>query len=105
MKTGKTINDPAVGWFNVTTNSSGVNISGDKVLIKANNTYYWFADKADKDVKGDSFEIGRLITSDKKISSSKATGYDVIELNYSTNLVKAGVAVAVKDADLPTKSS
>lgn len=117
MKTGKTINDPTVGNFKLDSYAKYKKENGEmvkdsnftapntsQVLIKANNTYYWFANDAGTDVKGDPFAANALITSDKKISSSKASGYQVIELNYSTNLVKAGVAVAVKDANLPSKS-
>ena len=53
----------------------------DDVLIKANNTYYWF-------------EAGDWVTSTDKISNSAAknSGYTIVELGYSTNLVKAGLA-------------
>ena len=47
-------------------------------------------------------KAGDLITWDKKVSSSDVKNHDsaVIELNYGTNLVRAGVAVAVsKDND------
>ena len=51
------------------------------VLIKANNTYYWF-------------EAGGWVTSTDKISNSAAknSDYTIVELGYSTNLVKADLA-------------
>ena len=52
------------------------------VLIKANNTYYWFD------------AGGNWVTSTDKISNyaAKSSDYAIVELGYSTNLVKAGLA-------------
>ena len=69
--------------------------TNDKVLIKANNTYYWFAEAAGTDINDKSYASGALITHDTKISKATANGYAVIDLGYSTNLVKSGIAVKV----------
>ena len=53
------------------------------VLIKANNTYYWFDDS------------NNLITADTKVTKAQvqaATGYEILDLSYSTNLVKTNLA-------------
>jgi len=63
-----------------------------KAIIKANNTYYWFAEGPGKDANGDAFADGALITSVNRVSKSDTTGYAVIDLGYSSNLVNAGVA-------------
>ena len=118
MKNGKG-ESPEVGWFDVKTyatydnddNPTSNNIDGSKVLIKTNNTYYWFAaqdvteEVTTEGGNGSTVTLakaGDLITWDKKVSSSDVKNHDsaVIELNYGTNLVRAGVAVAVsKDND------
>ena len=92
MNTGK--NTANVGWFNVEKGSNDI-------AIKANNTYYWFADKDETIGSGDdtlTINSGQLITSDTRVSASDVSGYDIIDLNYSTNLAKAGVAVKVANA-------
>ena len=57
------------------------------------NTYYWFTDQT---YEMEGIKIGELITADTKISAP--TGYALIGLNYSTNLVKSGVAIKVAGA-------
>ena len=91
MKNGRG-DSPEVGWFNVKTDAKDV-------LIKANNTYYWFADGTETLASDDTLtaDKGALITSTSKISNSQISGYAVIDLNYSTNLIKSEVAVQVKD--------
>ena len=110
---------PEVGHFNVTSYASYDSKTKEKesssaaftdetvknTLIHANNKYYWFAqDSITAEVAttgGDGTTVtvvankGDLITTDKRISSSDVQGYNVIELNYGTNLVKAGVATLV----------
>ena len=92
MKEGKGTDAPEVGWFNVTT-------AAKNVLIKTNNTYYWFADGTEILADDDTLtaDKGALITSVNKINKSQVSGYSVIDLNYSTNLIKSEVAVQVKD--------
>ena len=105
MKEGKG-DSPAVGWFNVASSLGGGNIDASKVAIKANNTYYWFA-ASTATLASDSLQtakIGDLITWDKKVSKSDiGNDYAVIELNYSTNLVKAGVASVVSSDNKAVK--
>ena len=71
-----------------------------ETLIRANNTAYWFAQSDGEDINGNSYSVGALITADKKISKSEAasTGYGIIDLGYSTNLAKTGVAFKVANA-------
>ena len=83
--------------------NNGAKATSKQAVIKANNTYYWFADDGDKDVNGNTFASGALITSDKKVSKSATDGYAVIDLGYSTNLVKAGVAYKTTQT-LPKKT-
>ena len=108
-----------IGWYNITSDSSGGTPGADTVF-KANNTYFWFAkeniqEKAEVTVRGsdETTEIivaeakaGDLITWNARVSSSDISGLSVIDLGYSTNLVKSKVAVAFsKDkAPIPTKS-
>ena len=109
MKNGK--NSSESGWFKVTsfTKDNTAVTDTSKVAIKANNTYYWFAqENITEQVTtegGDGSTVtvakqGDLITySDKKASKSDISGYEVIELNYSTNLVKAGIASVVSSTN------
>ena len=92
MKEAKGADAPEVGWFNVETNEQNV-------LIKANNTYYWFAEGNETLASDDTLtaDKGALITSVSKVSNSQISGYSVIDLNYSTNLLKSNIAVQVKD--------
>ena len=73
--------------------SGGASAEVDNVLIKANNTYYWFTDKTFDDVSSES-HTGGWVTSLSKISNTAAknSGLAIIDLGYSTNLVKAGLA-------------
>ena len=66
------------------------NEDNTNVLIKANNTHYWFATE-----NGDGYSSGELITADTKVTRAQAnaTGYAIVDLGYSTNLVKTEVAV------------
>ena len=68
-------------------------ITTSKTLIKANNTYYWFADGTTN--AADGVSANRLITADTKVTRAQAisTGYAILDLGYSTNLVKSEVAV------------
>ncbi len=90
MNNGKK-NSANIGSFTVANSLGGGDIDTTKTLIKTNNTYYWFAQDADttRDIK-----VGDLITADTKVSKSNATatGYAIIDLGYSSNLVKADVA-------------
>ena len=99
MTSGKKGDTGTVGSFKLTTTNS------NNVLIKANSTYYWFAD-ADTASDTDGVAVGDLITADTKVSKANATstGYAILDLGYSTNLVKTGVAVKVAGAS-PTKQS
>ena len=111
MKEGKGTDAPEVGWFNVTSYAkdygkddsvTGGTIDASDVLIKANNTYYWFATgnetlASSTDESLQTAKVGDLITSVSKVSSSQTSGYSVIDLNYSTNLLKSNIAVQVKD--------
>ncbi|MBR4152175.1 MAG: hypothetical protein IKT98_04385, partial [Selenomonadaceae bacterium] len=84
----------------------GLNITSFKdtlgsALIKANNTYYWFEDEEFTDSTGEK-QKDVWVTSISKISDSTAKGlsskgYSIIDLNYSTNLVKSGVAYKTDD--------
>ncbi len=99
MNSGKKGDTSNIGWFNV---EKGTN----DIAIKANNTYYWFATEEITDTEsGDVLaQKGQLITSDTRVSASDVSGYDIIDLNYSTNLAKSGVAVKVTSKP-PTKSN
>ena len=90
--------------FNLTSYSNdGTPFDADtasKVVFKANNTHYWFAqnDVIGADENGTSTTLakrGDLITLDRKVTARDVAGLDVIDLGYSTNLVKTGVAVKV----------
>lgn len=112
--------DPEIGHFNIKSyasytkdgkdggNSGTLNEAASKeVLIHANNTYYWFAQSDFTETvttagssEGETIAIhaGDLITSNKhKPKSSDLQSYKVVELNYSTNLVKSGAAVLVSN--------
>ena len=69
--------------FSTNGGSLKVKDAGSEVLIKANNTFYWFDDS------------NNLITADTKVTKAQAqaaTGYEILDLNYSTNLVKSNLA-------------
>ena len=85
-------NSANIGSFTVASSLGGGAIDTTKTLIKANNTYLWFAEKGGTDASGESYAEGALITSVSKVSKSDTTGYAVIDLGYSSNLVNAGVA-------------
>ena len=114
MRNGKG-DSPEIGWFNVTSSATypksgdatlGTSIDASKTLIKANNTYYWFADGTEEVAnEGDTLTAGALITSVSKINSSQTRGYEIIDLNYSTNLIKSNVAVQVKDTLKPSNNT
>ncbi|MBR0060387.1 MAG: hypothetical protein IJP68_02805, partial [Selenomonadaceae bacterium] len=107
MKEGKG-ESPEVGWFNLTSfKKNNENATASNVLIKANNTYYWFAEGNETLASDDTLttDRGALITSVSKINSSQTKGYDIIELNYSTNLVRSNVAVQVKDTLKPSSNT
>ena len=91
MTNGKKGGTSPIGWFNVDTSKTEKDIA-----IKANNTFYWFAKEDAKDVDGNILaKAGDLITANKKVTRAQVTtaGYGVIDLGYSTNLVKSKVAV------------
>ena len=84
-------------------------LNADKVAIKANNTFYWFAtdDDASRYVSasnGNAITAGNLITLEKKVkaSDSKLNGYAIIDLGYSTNLAKTEVAIKVTEKPTQT---
>lgn len=109
-----------VGWYEITSAASynngtktSSNTPSAKTVFKANNTYYWFAPETVEEqvtVSGSDgttttvvASAGQLVTTDTRVSASKVSSYDVIELNYATNLVRAGIAVASSKATLPAK--
>lgn len=121
MTSGKKNDDSEIGWFKIESQASYDNKGentlttddakkvSDKVAIKANNTFYWFAteDDASKYVSasnGNAITAGNLITFEKKVkaSDSKLNGYAIIDLGYSTNLAKTEVAIKVTEK--PTQS-
>ena len=65
------------------------------ILLKANNTYYWFDTRTEgfDDSSGEHHK-DEWVTSLNKISAAAArnSGYSIVDLGYSTNLVKAGLA-------------
>ena len=87
MTSGKKGDKSAIGWFNVDTSKK----TAKDIAIKANYTYYWFADGTE----GDKISRGDLITADKKVTRAQIVeaGYDVIDLGYATSLTKTGVAI------------
>ena len=91
MTSGKKGDTATTGSFKLTSSTGGV-IDTSKTLIKANNTYYWFAKEADSDY---SVKVGDLITASTKVTKAQAnsTGYGIIDLGYSTNLAKSTVAI------------
>ena len=68
--------------------------AGSNVLIKANNTLYWF-DTVDG-------KYGLYTSTDKEVKSDIKSvmrdqdNYSIVDLNYSANLVKKGLATASK---------
>lgn len=110
-----------VGWYEITsaasynngTKTPATTAPGANTVFKANNTYYWFAPGTVEEqvtVSGSDgttttvvASAGQLVTTDTRVSASKVSDYDVIELNYATNLVRAGIAVASSKATLPAK--
>ena len=80
----------------------------DKVAFKVNNTHYWFAQQDVKDGNTTLAKQGELITWDKKVTARDVAGLNVIDLGYSTNLAKTGLAVKVSStatgATLPSSS-
>ncbi len=76
-------------------NKTQGNFDPNSTLIKANNTYYWFAEAAGTDASGESYAQGALITTVSKVSKSQVSDYAVIDLGYSSNLINAGVATKV----------
>ena len=99
MKKDKGTDAAAVGWFDVKsfTKDNVAVTDASKVAIKANNTYYWFAEGGEILASDETSTVaaGALITSISKVSNSQISDYEVIELNYATNLVKSNVAVQV----------
>ena len=83
MGTGNTLTIKTVKSDN---NNANVDIDTSKVLIKANNTLYWFEDSElytakDKESKD---QIKSVLRS--------RSDYAIVDLNYSTNLIKGKVA-------------
>ncbi|MBR4903943.1 MAG: hypothetical protein IKZ53_04680 [Selenomonadaceae bacterium] len=90
-------NGDVIGTFKLTTKGNGKTFDPNKVIIKANNVSYWFATGNETPYSdSDEVKIGRLITRGSK--EAVPTGWNVIDLGYSTNLVKTNVAIKVKDA-------
>ena len=117
MTSGKKGDEKEKASFNLTSYSNdGTAFTTDtasKVVFKANSTYYWFAQDnvigADENGTSTTLaERGDLITWDRKVTAREVAGLDVIDLGYSTNLAKTGVAVKVTssatNANLPTKT-
>ena len=74
------------------------------ILIKANNTAYWFDETYTPE---GSSTAGGWVTSIDKISKSamKNSGLAIVDLGYATNLVKAGLAYKDENVTLPSASS
>ena len=86
--------------------TGAVSKAANQVLLKANNTYYWFTNETFDDSSGDTHN-GGWVTSLSKISNSKAnsaSGYSIVDLGYSTNLVKAGLAYKSDAVTFPTSA-
>ena len=79
------------------------------MAFKVNNTHYWFAQSDVKDGNTTLAKEGQLITWDKKVTTRDVAGLNVIDLGYSTNLAKAGLAVKVSStatgSGLPNKTT
>ena len=111
MTSGKKGDTSEVGSFELTNFKDKTTFDKDDVVIKANSTYYWFAQAAGEDISGNSYSAGDLITITSKVTTRNVSACDVIDLGYSTNLVKSGVAYKVADSafsftgNKPTKSS
>ncbi len=96
-------NSANIGSFKITGSASYTNGKKDdtstfnpnSTLIKANNTYYWFAKEDVTDSGNVLANAGNLITTESKVSKSDTTGYAIIDLGYSSNLVNAGVATKI----------
>ena len=104
MTSGKKGDEKEKASFNLTSYSnSGTLFDADtasKVVFKANSTYYWFAQDnvIGEDENGTSTTLakrGDLITWDKKAVARDVADCAIIDLGYSTNLAKTGVAIKV----------
>ncbi len=99
MNNGKKGNTTEVGSFTIKSfsdNGTQADIGTDKaknILIKANNTLYWF--EGGELVTGTKDAAMNTVLRDYKKSSSD---YAVVDLGYSTNLVKAGIATTTETA-------
>ena len=87
--------------FNITSfTKDNVEDTTSKILIHANNTYYWFTETPMEEKNDDGNEKlsaspGELVTTTDKISKTiaqSAKDYAILELGYSTNLANSGVA-------------
>ena len=91
---------------NVTSNGSGEAINPDKIVLKANNTYYWFASGGEEIFNStDKAKVGQLITASGAKKTDFDSSFNVIDLGYSTNLVKSTVAIKVKDRHTASSGS
>ena len=99
MTSGKKNDDTEIATFNVNTSDAT-----KPIAIKANNTYYWFADEATANAT-DGLSSNQLYTWDRKVTARDVATCDIIELGYSTNLVKTGVAVKVATPTTNSSSS
>ena len=126
MSTKNSTDDPVIGHFVIESSATYNKSTKEKTttttpsfdaantVIHANNTYYWFAQNsleaaavtAASGSETVTIAAGDLITWNRNVSKSDIGNRAVIELNYGTNLVKSGVAVAVsKDkATLPSST-
>ena len=72
------------------TDDKNNNIGSSNVLIKANNTLYWF------EGSGDNYGLYTAKDADSKAAIKSVlrnkSDYAIVDLNYSTNLVKGKVA-------------
>ena len=107
MTNGKKGNTNTVGSFKLTSklksDGSGEDIDASKVVIKANNTFYWFASGGETiytndETTGGAAVAGDLITTTNKVTAREVKDCDIIDLGYSTNLVKTGVAYKVTES-------
>ena len=99
MTSGKKSDTTDIGWFEVDTSKKGTN---KPIAIKANNTYYWFADGTETLANSTEDNTltanqGDLITLSRKVTARDVSDCAVIDLGYSTNLVKRELAFKVAD--------
>lgn len=91
MTNGKKDNTNTVGSFKLETKN---NKDNKKIAIKANNTFYWFAEGGETlyttdEESGGAASADQLITLSRKVTAREMSGCAIIDLGYSTNLTKS----------------